>query len=153
MSWLGFKVVFLSYRRRESSDISGRLYDRLCRKFGKRRVIKDVNSIPLGVDFREFIEKVIPICNVFIVVIGPNWLAPSTAGQCLLDDPEDLVRLELHCALRYGIRVIPLLIGDAKIPERGSLPEGLRMLSNRHGMALRADPDFHRDVDRLIAQL
>ena len=153
MRRLGFKIIFLSYRRRDSSDISGRLYDRLVKKYGKCCVIKDVNSIPLGVDFRDYIEQTIPLCNVFIAVIGPNWHDGSLDSVCESDEPGDMVNFELQCAVRHGLRIIPVLVGDAKIPARDTLPDGLKGLSGRQGMSLRADPDFHTDCSRLIAGL
>jgi len=39
--------VFLSYRRVDSADVSGRIFDRLVVEFGSRNVFKDVDSIPL----------------------------------------------------------------------------------------------------------
>ncbi len=34
--------VFISYRRADSASISGRIYDRLVAKFGRKNVFKDV---------------------------------------------------------------------------------------------------------------
>ena len=39
------KIIFLSYRRKDSADVSGRIYDRLSIKYGKDQVFKDVDSI------------------------------------------------------------------------------------------------------------
>src|SRR6516164_758253 len=44
--------VFISYRRQESSGITGRLYDRLAGRFGDDQVFMDVDTIALGVDFK-----------------------------------------------------------------------------------------------------
>ncbi len=44
--------IFISYRRSDTPDAVGRIYDRLVSEFGKARVFKDVDSIPLGQDFR-----------------------------------------------------------------------------------------------------
>jgi hypothetical protein len=46
-------IIFVSYRRHDSADVTGRIYDRLVQRFDKAQVFKDVDSIPLGVDFRE----------------------------------------------------------------------------------------------------
>lgn len=45
-------AIFISYRRSDSTDTVGRIYDRLSDSFGKESVFKDVDSIPLAVDFR-----------------------------------------------------------------------------------------------------
>jgi hypothetical protein len=44
--------IFISYRRDDSVDITGRIYDRLVQHFSRDTVFKDVDSIPLGIDFR-----------------------------------------------------------------------------------------------------
>lgn len=154
--WFGCRIVFVSYRRSESSDISGRIYDRLTSVYGQKRVIHDVNSIPFGCDYRDYIERAIPYCSVFLPVIGPSWLAApssSSTGVRALDDPDDLVRKELIAAFEHGIRIIPLLVGGATMPTRDSLPAELRKLVNRQAISVRSDPDFHWDIDRLLAQL
>ncbi len=43
--------IFISYRRSDNPDATGRIYDRLVAEFGKAKVFKDVDSIPLGMDF------------------------------------------------------------------------------------------------------
>jgi len=43
--------VFISYRRGASTDITGRIHDWLERELGSGRVLRDVDSIPIGVQF------------------------------------------------------------------------------------------------------
>ena len=43
----GGRTVFISYRRADSADITGRIYDRLTERFGQEHVYKDVDSVPL----------------------------------------------------------------------------------------------------------
>ncbi len=64
--------IFINYRRKDSADITGRLYDRLVAKFGKKAVFKDVDSIPLGVNFRDFLDAQVGQCNVFLSIITNN---------------------------------------------------------------------------------
>src|SRR5687768_11964174 len=88
--------VFISYRRQESSDIAGRLYDHLAAHFGEDQVFMDVDAIPPGVDFAEVIGEAVTTCEVLLAVIGPRWLdATDQHGRRRLDDPDDIVRLEL----------------------------------------------------------
>jgi hypothetical protein len=63
------------------------------------------------------------------------------------------VRLEVEAALQRKIPVIPLLIGSAAMPDAEQLPPSLRDLSFRNGRQIRPDPDFHRDMDRLLGGL
>lgn len=137
-------TVFINYRRADSADVAGRLYDRLSGHFGKENVFKDVDSIPFGVDFREYIENRISACSAVLVVIGRQWLGSR------LSDPHDFVRLEIEAALKRQIRVIPVLVQEADLPTEESLPSTLKGLVYRQSLRIRSDPDFHRDVDRLI---
>ena len=147
--------AFLSYRRLDSADVTGRLYDRFADALGSRRIIHDVHSIPPGVDFRDFIEAVIPTCTVMLVIIGPDWMPapPRKAARRSKPVKEDLVRLEIMCALEHGIPVIPVLVRGAKLPTAQSLPRELRGLLRRNAVRLREDPHFRGDADRLIAHI
>lgn len=64
--------VFLSYRRDDSQYIADRIYDWLIRERDRRNVFKDVDSIPLGQDFRQVIHDAVGQCDVLLVVIGPG---------------------------------------------------------------------------------
>ena len=145
--------IFLSYRRDDSADATGRIYDRLVQRFGKEQIFKDVDSIPLGVDFREHLGNVVGRCNLVLVVIGDRWIDAGQAGARRLDDAADFVRIEIEAALERRIPVVPVLVRGATIPADSALPPSLRALAYRNGMSVRSDPDFHRDMDRLIAGL
>lgn len=146
--------ILISYRREDSSDIAGRIYDRLTQQFGRQAVFKDVDSIPLGVDFRGYLDEQVAKCDVLLAVIGRDWLkVQDEKGKARLEDPKDFVRIEIESALRRKILVIPVLVRETPIPSVEELPEGIRDLSYRHGLAIRPDPDFHRDMDRLIEHL
>ena len=43
--------IFICYRREDSADVTGRIYDRLVDHFGPERVFIDVEAIRLGYDF------------------------------------------------------------------------------------------------------
>lgn len=146
--------IFVSYRRSDSADIAGRIYDRLTGRFGRDAIFKDVDSIPLGLDFKEYLEKQVGQCDVMLAIIGDGWLnASDSHGDKRLEDPADFVRIEIQSALEREIPVIPLLVRGAPMPGEESLPASLRKLVFRNGIPIRSDPDFHRDMDRLIAGL
>jgi ribosomal protein L7/L12 len=143
--------IFISYRRDDSADVSGRIYDRLAAKYGKDAIFKDVDSIPFGVNFKTHLESVVQQCTVQLVVIGKEWLYITDGqGNRRLNDPHDFVRIEIEAALRRGIPVIPLLVMGASMPGASDLPSSLVELTFRNGTAVRRDPDFHRDMDRVI---
>lgn len=143
--------IFISYRRQDSRDITGRIYDRLLRHWEAGRIFKDVDNIDPGEDYRDVIDREIGKCALFLAVIGPAWLAAKKAdGKRRLDDPGDMVRIEIETALARDQRVIPVIVGEGRMPEAEELPESLRELADRHAFPVRPDPDFHRDMDRLV---
>ena len=146
--------IFISYRRSDSIANTGRIYDYLERRFGRDRVFKDVDSIPLGVNFRTFLDQEVGHCNVLIAVIGPDWLTVTDdGGNRRLDSSTDWVRLEIEAALRRGIPVIPVLVDGARMPQAEDLSGALKALPNWQSARIRHDPDFRRDVDKLIQSL
>jgi TIR domain len=103
--------IFVSYRREDSSDVTGRIFDYLKTVFGPERLFKDVDSIQLGTDFREAIKQAVDHCHVVLAVIGDDWLElKDEAGIRRVDLPDDFVRLEIASALERKIPVIPVLV-------------------------------------------
>src|SRR5262245_30466811 len=93
------RMVFISYRRADSADITGRIYDRLTERFGKEHIFKDVDSVPLGVDFRKHVGDLVQRCDAVIAIIGNQWVSAQAGGSRRLDDARDLVRIEIAAAL------------------------------------------------------
>jgi hypothetical protein len=62
--------IFISYRRDDSSAWAGRLSD----LFPSNEIFMDVDSVDLGEDFVNTIEKTVGSCDVLIAVIGKGWL-------------------------------------------------------------------------------
>lgn len=146
-------AIFLSYRRHDSDDVTGRIYDRLVSAFDKRSVFKDVDSIPLGVDFRDYIDRMVSRCDVFIAVIGPQWFGETAPNVRRIDGDMDFVRLELESAIKRDIPIIPVLVRGARMPDEATLPVSIQRFAYRNGTHVRSDPDFHHDMDRLIEGL
>ncbi len=146
--------IFISYRRSDSPDATGRIYDRLVGAFGKPQVFKDVDSIPLGRDFRGHLNDIVGDCGVMLAVMGPHWTqARNPAGQRRLEDADDFVRIELETALARDIPVVPVLVGHAQLPVASELPGSLASLVFRQSIEVRPDPDFHNDATRLVTAL
>ena len=146
--------LFISYRRSDSNDVVGRIYDRLVRDLGADSVFKDVDNIPLGVDFVEYLNEQVKQSTGLLAVIGPTWLTVTDdKSRRRLDDPNDFVRIEVASALRQGIPVVPVLVRGAAMPSALDLPDDLQRLARRNGISVRADPDFHNDMTALIRKL
>lgn len=143
--------IFISYRRDDSLPTAGRLYDRLAKAFTEERVFMDVEGIPAGVDFVDYLDSKLAACDVVLAIIGPHWLdAKNGAGNRRLDDPNDFVRREIATALVRKIPVIPVLIDGSPMPNAEDLPEPLKALARRHALEVRneAIPSRRRALGR-----
>src|SRR5262245_12623617 len=145
--------VFISYRRDDSAGYAGRVRDRLEHELGRDLVFMDVDAIPLGTNFSKFLHEEIAKCGVLLAMIGPNWSdALDEHGNRRLDDPNDLVRIEIAAALQRNIPVLPILLDGARIPKDNQLSEDLKELALRNGMEIR-HASFQDDMNRLIRDL
>jgi hypothetical protein len=143
--------VFISYRRDDKRDFARGLYERLARHLGEHQLFMDVDSIDLGLDFTEVVNQWLEQCSVMLVIIGKNWLdCVDSRGHRRLDDPDDLVRLEVETALAQpGVRVIPILVDGATAPDSAELPESLRSLARRNALIMTHE-NFSADFGRLF---
>lgn len=152
-SRVGATGVFISYRRSDADHFAGRLYDNLVARFGRDKIFMDVDSIELGLDFVEVLERVLHQVRAMVVIIGRGWLtAEDQPGRRRLNDPDDFVRLEIETALDRNIRVIPILVDGTRMPRRTDLPDALAGLARRNGREM-SHARFGSDVLELISTL
>jgi hypothetical protein len=146
--------VFISYRRDDSAGYAGRLFDRLSARFGEANVFMDVDSIEPGQDFIASIQRSVTGCDALVAVIGPDWLTIARPdGRRRLDDPADMVRVEVESALSArGIEVFPALVEGASMPRAADLPAPMRPLTRRQAVEI-SDSRFRFDSNRLIAAI
>jgi hypothetical protein len=140
--------IFISYRRADSADVVGRIYDYLEGIVGKDNIFKDVHSVQLGVDYLEYTADTLSNCDVQLAIIGHEWLKGRR-----IDNPDDLVRVEIETAMQRDIPVIPVLVGGAVMPTQDELPDSLKPLAYRNAIQVRPDPDFPTDMARLVDAL
>lgn len=145
--------VFLSYRRDDAGGYAGRLTDALLQRLGPKSVFQDVTAISPGQDYTVAIDRALADSDAALVVIGPGWLTAETPQRTRrLLEADDYVRLELARALRRDIRVIPVLVGGARLPEADELPDDLQELAQRQALELHNET-WHHDVDGLVRSL
>ena len=89
--------ITISYRRDDSLDITGRIFDRLAGHFGREAVFRDIDSIPAGADFRRHIERVLDESDIILAIVGPRWIGPD------MNNPVSQVRTT-RCGLRLRQR-------------------------------------------------
>ena len=146
--------IFISYRREDAAGWTGRLAADLRREFRTDQIFQDIASIEIGEDFLEATRRSLASCAVAIVVIGPRWLhAKNEAGHRRLDDTEDWVRLEIAESLqREALRVVPVLVGEARMPRSAELPEPLKLLARRNALEI-SDSRWDYDFRQLVVAL
>ena len=93
-----------------------------------------------------------------LVVIGQRWASvrdpANPEGPPRLMSEDDHVRIEVATALGMpGLTVIPVLVDDAEMPAAASLPPDLQQLLTINGRPVRNNPDFDRDIERLIREI
>lgn len=152
-------LVFFSYRRSQAKYVGGRIYDALCQEFGEGAVFRDMESIPGGSQWLRGIDDALQRCRVVVAHIGDGW---ETEIRRRLDDGEpDVLRRELETALSRNTTVIPVFTSTEESSVAKRLHEVLEVLpaegpirsalSDRQGVMIRSDPDFRRDLEKVIA--
>lgn len=145
--------VFINYRRDDSIGMAGRLHDRLAQTFGRDSLFMDVDNIPVGRDFADYLNSQVTACDAMLTVIGPNWLtAKDENGQRRLDNPEDFVVIEIGVALARNIPVVPVLVDGARMPKASELPGSLKPLVRRQAVEMR-HAHFGKDAEALVARM
>ena len=145
--------IFLSYRRRDSQNATGRIHDHLEVYFGKDSVFRDIDGIPAGSHFPDVLERAIDKCKIVVAVIGAEWLTVTDdAGRKRLEDPQDYVRQEIAMALEKKT-VIPVLVSHAAMPTRGQLPDAIKGLGDHNAVYAPPNNEFRRSIRSLARQI
>ena len=145
--------VFISYRREDTAYPASWLFDRLGARFGEDNVFKDVDSIDPGDDFVERITGAVGSCDVLLALIGEEWLTVADEdGRRRIDNPDDFVRVEIEAALARNVRVVPVLVDGASMPEAADLPPSLAAFARRQALELSPNR-FDFDTNRLLDAL
>ncbi|MDZ7855226.1 SUMF1/EgtB/PvdO family nonheme iron enzyme [Sphaerotilus sp.] len=116
-------TIFISYRRSETAWAARALFERLWQDFGEQVCI-DLDGPPED-------------CVLVLAVIGPTWFDEIRPWRDDGGEP-DRVRGELARALQRGLPVLPVQVDGAALPSRAELPQDLKNVSLRSGMALQA---------------
>lgn len=143
--------VFISYRRADSAHTATRLYRHLSMRFGKDLIFQDVDDIKPGADFLDTIRHELESCQAFLILIGPRWLIDAE-GRRRLDQPNDVLRMEVAEALSRKAFILPVLVGGAEMPSPEALPELLKPMSRRQAIKLSEDK-WRSNVNALIKRL
>ena len=145
--------IFVNYRREDASGHAGRLAADLGLRFPAAQIFQDIDRIDPGADFIDTIKAALEQCDVVLVVIGPAWTRViDKKGRRRLENPNDFVALEIVSALQRKIRVIPVLVGGADMPDPEELPEQIKELTRRQAHEI-TDSRWKYDVDQLSEKI
>lgn len=144
------KNIFISYRVNDTAGETGRLVDSLKHYFDEDQIFMDIDKIEPGVDFSEVISKSLSSCDVLLAIIGPNWLGGrEVQGTPRIHQPNDWVRLEISSALQRNIRVVPVLVDGAELPQEQDLPADLQPLLKRQAYEI-SNKRWKYDTEQLV---
>ncbi|MEM7251946.1 MAG: SUMF1/EgtB/PvdO family nonheme iron enzyme [Pseudomonadota bacterium] len=136
--------IFISYRRGPTTDFAGRIQRSIEDAFPDEEYFFDIDAIPAGVDFHDYIDRWINRADICVAVISADW---NDEGQ--LENPDDFVRIELEAAVRNETPIIPVTVGDTADLSQTKLPEALRSIARRQAVRVHSDR-MRTDVQPLI---
>jgi hypothetical protein len=85
-----------------------------------------------------------------MAILGRNQAGRTPEGRRRLDDPKDVVQIEIETALTRSIPVIPILVEKVTMPADSKRPPSLSALAYRKAIEVAHGRDFQLHVARLI---
>jgi hypothetical protein len=128
--------VFSNYRTGDGESTAALIEQFLAVRLGAENVFRDSKSIEPGEIFDHVLLRNVWRSDVLVAVMGVGWLGARDEQGRALDNEKDWVRREIVEAFAHGVRVIPVLIGDAKHPKDADLPEPLSRLAHCQSVTL-----------------
>jgi hypothetical protein len=99
---------------------------------------------------KERIRLQIEDCDVFIVVVCVDPSTEYISAYNLIDNKQ--IRFEIISAMNQDILIVPVLIDDAKLPEKNNVPGGLKKLLDCRTYHLRS-AFWSEDIENLVEHL
>ena len=142
--------IFISYRREDSPGHAGRLFDRLSATFGRDNSLHGRQRDRPGPRLRRRDRA----CRSIVRrAAGGHWPGVDRLrghrGTTSARNSKDFIRIEIATALQRNVRVIPVLVRGAVMPDAEALPQDLERLTRRQAVEVR-DARWDADVDDLI---
>ena len=86
-------------------------------------------------------------------LIGNTWLnCKDSAGNRRLDNQDDFVRKEISLAISRKIKIIPVLLENAQMPDANELPDDIKQVCKWQAISI-TDSRWKFDVERLIKSI
>lgn len=144
--------IFISYRRDDAAGYARAINDELVRSFGAERVFIDVDDINAGQPFSEILQRSVGDSAVLLALIGKRWRGERDGAAPRIFEAGDFVRQEVAAGLAKGLRVIPVLLDGAAMPDAAQLPSDLSALAGRNALEL-DNTRFAADMAHLMREV
>ena len=139
--------IVISYRRDDSQPMVGRIFDRLIAHYGTDTIFRDIDEgTPPGTDYRRYYTEILLKTHMLLAIVGPKWSER-------INEESDPVRVEVETALRRRVPVIPITIGNARMPSSEQLPPSLKDFAFRNAVKIDTGRDFEYHIDRLFRSI
>jgi len=150
--------VFISYRRSDTRHLAGRIDERLRSELSDDQIFFDIDSIPLGLDFRDQIVTALNETAVILALIGERWINPDwrKSGSRwfgLVKSRQDFIQVEMELGLDMGIPIIPVLVDGVFMPEDRFLPATMREFVALQAAQVRSGREFLSDMSTIVRQI
>jgi hypothetical protein len=139
--------VFICYRRRDG-HCAGTVAEHLTSAVGNGSVFRDIDALRAGADWQQGILSSIASSDVFLSLIGTDWIGNAADSTSRISNPGDTLRREIEYAIERQIPIVPVLVDDALLPGEAKLPGSIRGILSLQCERIR-DSDFRSDVQRL----
>ncbi len=144
------KRIAISYRRADSAAICRAIFDRLTQHYGCESVFIDIDRIPFGENFHDYIAHTLEKTDVLLVVVGPKWRGTRGKELPRIHDADDPVRLEIETAAAAGTSILPVLVHNARMPAETDLPKSLEWFAALNAARVDEARDFDVHMKGLI---
>ena len=141
-------IVFINHRTVDELDFVYRIRDKFVTRYGEHRVFMAPDSIPASEDSDKFLEEALNMTHVLVAIVGPKW--EELLQEKSINSEEDWVRREIRLALDNDLIVAPVCIKRIHMPSDESVPCDIQPMLTPQFSFIRADTNFHRNVDKFI---
>lgn len=140
--------VFISYRRSDALADARQLREEFARRIGRSNVFFDLDSLVPGTTWNAELSRALGNSKLFICVIGPTW-ARSFKDR---NPGNDIVLQEVTAALsmRPKIRLIPVLVGGARLEEVLDVPSAVNEIKTIQSHKISYE-HYDADILKLMA--
>lgn len=138
--------IFISYQKEHNELLVGRIKDRLTEAFGYQQVFDEVPMTKANRD--ASLAAALDVTDFVVAIIGPEWKTE------VMNNEDHPMYQELLVALRKeNLKILPVLVNGATMPEPTEYPLPLRRLHYRNPYPMRPGTQFVHDVERLMRRL